>query len=168
MTPEVVLIEQPAIDFDRLLTIANQALGYSPARGTDAARRELSQSERFVSILAAIEDEAAGVGLSPRVLGFIQFGVVLVADTADLLDIVLAGGMPTIAAPTVRPGISLAFMAGTMSQWRDAVITGTETGGNVRAFYCKCLTLFERLGLADVWSEYKRTPQADLFLLERK
>jgi hypothetical protein len=167
VTPEVRLIAKPLVDFDGLLAIANQTLGFSPARGVDAARREFSESERFVSILDEIENESPVVGLSHE--PWLWFAVLIIADADDMLAIARVSGMRFICRETIKPGIMFALFGGTLNQWRDAVIAGTAQGGNVRACYCKILAVFESLGLAETWAGYLKTPTSDrLFLLEHK
>lgn len=170
MTPEVVLIQQPAIDFATFLGLSHEALGYSPARACDASHRQLSDAERFLSCLAAVRDSKAPAGLSPSLLRHVSFSVLVAADERDLVDILqAAAGMPFVTTSTIRPRVQLAVVTGTLAQWRDAVVSGTAAEGAVRACYCKALLVFERAGLSHVWHDFhKRTTPDKLFLLEDK
>ena len=146
LIPDCVLVQQPAIDFGTFLGISREALeDYSPADASDGSARELSDAERWLSCLAAMHDTQAAVGLVPTLLTHVMFSVLIVVDDRDALDVFSIGaGMPFVVAETVNRGTLLAVMSGTLSQWRDAVKTGTairhET--NVRAFYCKVLVRF--------------------------
>jgi len=175
MIPEVALIEQPSIDFDKLLAIADQTLGYSPARALDSTHRQFSETERFLSLLDAISNEHAKAGLPPRLFGHASFSLMIVANGDDLLKILeCAAGTSIVLAETVVSGIYLSVVTGKLSEWRDAVVSGSRqsgsrSSGNVKACYCKIMAIFESLGLADVWKEFVKTPTNDrLFLLEDK
>ena len=171
MTPECVLIQRPDVDFGAFLSLSRDALGYSPADASDGTARELSDAERFLSCLAAMRDEKAPVRLAPALLNHVSFSVMIVADERDALDIFQAAGMPFVVVETVRRGILLAVMTGTLAQWRDAVMHGTSLDQeiNVRACYCKLMVLFEQAGLGHVWDRYTRKASPDrLFYLECK
>lgn len=168
MTPDAILIQQPAIDFGHFLSISNDALGYSPAAASDASPRQQSDAERFLSCLAAMQDEKAAAGMVPTLLNHVSFSALIVADERDLLGIIQAGGgIPFVHSETVRRGVLIAVMTGTLSQWRDAVKTGTNPANdqNIRACYSKLLTLFEQSGL-NVWQDFhhKTTPDRLLYL----
>lgn len=172
LIPDCILVQQPAIDFGTFLGISREALGYSPADASDGSARELSDAERWLSCLAAMHDTQAAVGLVPTLLTHVMFSVLIVVDDRDALGVFSIGaGMPFVVAETVNRGTLLAVMSGTLSQWRDAVKTGTairhET--NVRAFYCKVLVRFEEAGLGHVWQDFERKATPDrLFYLENK
>ncbi len=171
MTPECVLIQQPQVDFATFLSLSREALGYSPADACDGTPRELSDAERFLSCLAAMRDEKAGVGLAPALLNHVSFGVMIVADERDALGIFQAAGMSFVVVETVRRGILFAVMSGTLAQWRDAVTTGTalDQEVNVRACYCKLMVIFEQAGLGHIWDRFTRKPSSGaLFYLESK
>ena len=73
MNPSAILISAPAIDFRTFIGLSHKVLGRSPAAPSDACRRELSDAERFLSCLAALRDEHAPIGLSPRLLAHVSF-----------------------------------------------------------------------------------------------
>lgn len=171
MTPECFLIQQPAVDFATFLSLSREALGYSPADASDGTVRELSDAERFLSCLAAMRDKKAAVALAPALLNHVSFSAMIVADERDALDIFQAAGMPFVVVETVRRGILLAVMTGTLAQWRDAVMHGTvlDQEANVRACYCKLMGMFEQAGLGHVWDRFTRKTSPDrLFYLEYK
>ena len=170
MTPDAVLIQEPRIDFATFLGLSHKMLGYSPAAAADASRRELTDAERFLSCLAALKDPDAPVALSPKLLAHVFFSALIAADERDMLDILeAASGMPFVATETLARGVQVAVVTGTLSQWRDAVKSGTATKGSTRACYCKIMVLFERAGLAHVWNDFIKKPTPDrLFLLEDK
>jgi len=172
MPPSVVLIQQPKIDFDTLLTLTNKLLGYSPAAKIDQSRLEHSDAERFISCLAALRDPNAPAGITPNLLGHASYSALIAADERDVLDILEAvSGMHFVVAETVSRGVMLAVVTGTLAQWRDAVKTGTSQNGelNVRACWCHIMSLFTQAGLANLWKDCVTKPLKDnTFYLEDK
>lgn len=171
MTPDCILIQQPAVDFATFLGISRDALGYSPAAASDASARQQSDAERFLSCLAAMQDEKAPAGFLPSLMSHVSFSALIVADERDALDIFQAsGGMPFVVTETVRRGVLIAVMTGTLAQWRDAVKTGSHSSQeqNTRACYSKLLLLFEQARL-NVWPDFVRKTTPDrLLYLEHK
>lgn len=171
MTPECILIQQPVVDFGTFLGISRDALGYSPAAASDASAKQQSDAERFLSCLAAMRDEKAPAGLLPSLMTHVSFSVLIVTDERDALGIFEAGGgMPFVVTETVRRGILIAVMTGTLAQWRDAVRTGSDPSQeqSIRACYSKLLLLFEQAGL-NVWPDFARKMTPDrLLYLEHK
>lgn len=172
MLPHAALIQQPAIDFPSFLAACHEMLGYSPSRAADASRTRMSDSERFLSCLAAIRDQEAPTGVTPSLLAHVSFSVLIAAEERDLIDILsIAGSMPFVASETVARDVFAAVVTGTLGQWRDAVVSGTNLheDNNVRTCYCKVLLLFESVGLNRVWSDFTKKPGTDrLFYLEDK
>jgi hypothetical protein len=172
MTPSVVLIARPAIDFDTFLTISHRLLGYSVAAKVDQSRLEHSDTERFITCLAALNDPNAAVGLPPNLLNFAAFSILVVADERDLLDIVeAAGSIPVRLAETVQRGVMMAVLHGTLAQWRDAVKSGCDPAAehNVRACFCQIMGLFEKMNLGHLWKDSLVKPlQDNTFFLEDK
>lgn len=171
MKPSVAIITEPAVDFATLLGVAQQALGYSPCAKADQVRREMSDSERFISCLSALHDESAPAGLTPNLLSHVSFSVLVVADERDVIDIIQASsGMAIVTADTTHRGVMLAVMTGTLAQWRDAVKTGSHPASqfNVRSCFCDIMRLFDERGLS-VWKDQAIKPLHDsTFYLEHR
>lgn len=168
MPVDAVLIQQPAIDFATFLGLTHTALGYSPASASDATRRPMSDAERFISCLEALRDPKATAGLRLNLLTHVSFSVLIAADERDVVEILeCAAGMPFVGTETVRRDVRILVVTGTLAQWRDAVVTGSNAKGAAQACYCKIMGLFEAAGL-NVWSDCKKKQTADprLFLLE--
>jgi len=164
---DIILISQPAIDFGTLLSISADALGYSPAAKADACYRELADAERFLSYLAAIRQKDAEVGFEPNLLGHVHFSALLASTNKDLLSIfTCCAGMSVVTTETKIPGLQLSVLSGTLAQWRDAAVSGTNNGGAAQECFCKVLSQFEEAGIA-VWGNYTKTHTPNgLFLLE--
>ena len=169
MPVEAVLITTPAIDFNTLLGLTHEALGYSVASAADSSHRKMVDAEKFLSCLAGFIEEDGEI--TPNLLSHVSFSILVIADEHDLFDIVnRTSGMSCVRAETKIPNVNVAVLTGTLSQWRDAVASGTDqaTPPTVRTCYSKILLLFDRAGLTSVWSNFERNmaPDRSGFLLE--
>jgi hypothetical protein len=172
MMPDAVLIQVPSIDFRTFIGLSHKVLGRSPATSSDACRRELSDAERFLSCLAAMRDERAPVGLSPHLLKHVSFSAFIGADERDMLEILqLCAGMPFVVVETIVRDVQAAVVTGTLSQWRDAVVSGCAKGVPTPVRHCfnKLHGLFTASGL-NVWGDYtpRSSPDQTYLLLEDK
>ncbi len=172
MNPSAILISAPSIDFRTFIGLSHQALGRSLAASSDACRRELSDAERFLSCLAAMRDEKAPVGLSPHLLQHVSFSAFIAADERDMLAILqLCAGLPFVAVETIVRGVQAAVVTGTLSQWKDAVVSGCrkEVATPVRHCFNKLHGLFIAAGL-HVWQDFtpRGTSDQTFLLLEDK
>jgi len=172
MMPDAVLIQVPSIDFRTFIGLSHKVLGRSPAAPSDACRRQLSDAERFLSCLAAMRDERAPVGLSPHLLKHVSFSAFIGADERDMLDILqLCAGMSFVVVETIVRGVQAAVVTGTLSQWRDAVVSGCGKGVPTPVRHCfnKLHGLFTAAGL-NVWGDYspRSAPDQTFLLLEDK
>lgn len=168
MIPDALLIQQPSVDFTAFLGRASHALGFSPSSQADACRRQLHDSEKFLSCLSAMKDQEATVGLSPHLLAHVTFSLLITADERDMLDILeYCSGMPFVAADTCARGIQIAVVTGNLSQWRDATISGCQPQieTSVRMLFNNVVALFESVNL-NVWTDCERRPAGRTFLLE--
>lgn len=164
-----ILIQQPNVDFSAFLAHAHEMFGYSPASESDACHKQLSDSERFLSCLAAMKDRNAPVSLPPHLLAHVSFSVLVAANERDILDVLeYCSTMAFTTAETVARGIDAAVITGTLAQWRDAVIAGCrpQVEASVRDLFNKILSLFESQNLG-VWENCSRkTHQDNTLLLE--
>ena len=172
MVPTVCLVQKPSIDFDSLIGIGNEVLGYSPATAADQEPRRLSQTEKFLSCLASFNSQSAPVGLSPHLLGHSSFSVLVCAAERDLIDILeVASGMSFVTGDTIMRGAMVAVITGNLTQWRDAVVSGLDSQQDlvVRGCYALLLNIFDDEGLTPVWSAFdRRTSDQGLPLLTHK
>jgi hypothetical protein len=154
-----LLIQQPSIDFTKLLATSHEMFGYSLSANSDASLKRLSDSERFLSCLAAMKNNNAPVSLSPHLLTHVSFSVLVAANERDLVDILeYCSSMSFTVADTIIRGIQAAVVTGTLSQWKIAVLSGCHesTEPSVRFMFNKVLAIFEADNLG-VWSDCTRT-----------
>jgi len=172
MKPDAVFVNQPNIDFKTLLGLSFHALGRNVAEKSDARPLDVSDTERFLSALAAIRDPRSPAGLVPNLLTHASFSVFLVCDDRDMLDVLqCAAGMSFVVADTVVRDAQIAVVSGTLAQWRDAVRNGCTLTASpqVRACFNCIHSLFEGAGL-DVWTDFRvsAVPDATFYLEDRR
>jgi hypothetical protein len=158
-----ILIQQPAIDFAKFLSVSHEMLGYSPSAASDASHKQLNDTERFLSCLASMKDQNAPVTLPPHLLTHVSFSVLVATNERDMLDVLeCCSSMAFTAADTLARGVQAAVISGTLSQWKTAVLSGCEcsTEASVRFLFNKILAIFEAANLC-VWQDFKRTHRDD-------
>jgi hypothetical protein len=167
-----IFIVQPAVAFPALLQACSEVLDHPVTTGVDQTSKRLSDAERFLSILAAMQGAGAKVSLPPNLLTHVSFSVLTVAAEADIIDILeCCSGMPFMPAETKLRGALVAVLTGTMQQWRDAVVTGSlHAQPVIRQGFNQVHDLFVRVGLSSIWNDYEQRPQDDgtYLLLEYK
>jgi len=165
-------IARPAVDFDVLLQACDEVLDHKVTHGVDNTAKNLSNAERFLSILAATQDVEAPASLPPALLAHVSFSVLTVVDEIDILDILEScSGMSFTRAETKIRQVLLVILSGTIQQWRDAIVTGTNHSQlTIRAGFNQMHDLFVQEGLSAVWNDYEQKSQADgtYLLLEYK
>jgi hypothetical protein len=166
MQADAVLITTPRVDFDRLVGIAHQALGFSIAAASDANPKKQTEIEKYLSCLASLKDPKATV--TPNLFAHVAFSVLVACDERDILDVMeCASGIAFVSTDTVARGIVLAVASGTLSQWRDAVVTGCQREATVRFLFNRIMHQFEAVGL-NAWSDYLKKQTGQTFYLEHK
>ena len=170
MQPDAVLIQVPSVDFRTFIGLSHKVMGRSPAAAADASRRELCDAEKFLSCLASLRDAKAGVGLPPHLLSHVSFSAFIGADERDMLEILqLCSGLPFVVVETVVRGVQAAVVTGTLSQWRDAIVSGCSRSieSSVRHCFNKLYGLFTAAGL-NVWGDFqtRQAPDQTFLLLE--
>ena len=159
MVPQSTLINAPSVDFGTLINAADQVLGRSVCAGVDSTAKKLSDAERFLSLLAALKDIHSPVGLPPNLLTHVSFSVLTIASELDMLDILEAcSGMPFTQTETTMRGTVLAVISGTLQQWRDAVVSGSQEHQqpNVRLGFNQIQNVFVGAGLGSCWNNFEQ------------
>ena len=167
MNPEILLITTPSVNFRDFLGVCIHVLGYSPSQSAEASPRELSESAKFLSCLAAMRIRKPRQVSQPVFSDTFLFSVFVVADERDLLEFLsYCTGMLFVPAETTVRGVMATVVTGTLEQWRVAVAAGSvpEARPPVRAGFNKLYALFRREGL-NVWGDYRTREAADHTLL---
>lgn len=167
---DAALIVTPNVDFQTLVGVAHKALGYSPAAVADSSHIQLSETERYLSCLAALHDKNAPTGLAGHLLQHAFASVMFAFDERDAIPILELGAMPFVLSESVRRGTLFGVMSGTLAQWRDAILAGIRpvVSTETRQFYGRVMKLFEGNGL-NLWKGYTvKTHTDNTLLLEDK
>lgn len=170
MTPQSVLVTQPSVSLQNLVGACAQVLNHSVSDAVDCSYRSLTDAEKFVSILDAMRNPDAPVGLPEDLLRHIQFSVLTLADSLDIGKMTEICSMPFVTAETKHRDLTVAVMSGTLDDWRVAVIAGTKKSVpmEIRAGFNNIHGLFVAAGLGAIWTGYNSKPMPDeTFLLEK-
>jgi len=158
MPSHAVLIQRPSIDFTQFLGSSHEMFGKTLSAKVDASHRKLSDTERFLSCLATIQDDDAPVSLPPHLLTHVSFSVLVAISEREMLDVLsCCAGMPFVVEDTVARGIQAAVITGSLADWRVAVLSGCrlEAQLSVRELFNRILSIFEAACL-DVWADCRR------------
>lgn len=163
MIPTSTFIVQPGIAFGILLKACDEVLDHKVTQGIDNTEKKLSDTERFLSILAAMRDVEAKAGLTPNLLTHVSFSVLTISSEADMMDILEAcSTMGFTYAETKMRGCLVAVITGTIQQWRDAIVTGTQhSQATIRGGFNQMHDLFVQVGLYQIWSDFEQKAQDD-------
>lgn len=158
-----ILIQQPSIDFSKLLITTGEMFGYSLSAQADASGKQLSDSERFLSCLAAMKNQNAPASLPPHLLSHVSFSVLIATGERDLMDVLeCCSSMNFTTADTIVRGIQAAVITGTLAQWKTAILSGCNehTESSVRYLFNQILNLFEVANLG-VWGDCTKRESRD-------
>ena len=163
MIPHSVLITQPSVNFDQLIGTCSEALDHNVSAGVDNSIKQLSDAEKYISILLAMKGVSSQVHLAPSLLSHISFSVLTAAEDVDMMDMLEScSGMAFVVTETSRRGMLLAVVTGNMQQWRDSIVTGTQhTQPTIRAGFDCIHNLFVQAGLGSVWNSYQQKQNDD-------
>jgi hypothetical protein len=161
MKADARLISSPTFDFNTFLGLASNMLGYSLSQSSDASHKKLSDTEKFLSCLAALRDPNAPAGLPSGLLSHASFSALVAAEEEDMLDILqCCSGMSFIQVETETCHVRLAVITGTLAQWKEAIKMGNApvVVPSARACFNKLYSLFELASL-NIWTDSQ--PQSD-------
>jgi hypothetical protein len=168
MIPHSALITQPSLAVEQLVLACSQLFDHKVADGIDSSPRNLTDAEKFLSILAAMREPGAPASLPPDLLKHVTFSVLTVAEERDMVDILdICSGMCTTLAATRGRGIIAVVLTGRLNEWRDAVTTGCSKyiQFEVRSGFNQIHSLFVGAGLGAIWKGYRQTNDGTLFHL---
>lgn len=172
MKPETIIIHRPDIDFTTFLGVALKVLGRSLSAAADSSHKQMSVATRYLSCLSAMHSSEVVNELNPKLLPHVSVSIFIVADEADIFDILeCSAGIPFVTAETTLRGVLAAVLTGNLAQWKAAVMAGAcpETEPIVRYAFNQIHGLFcgENINL---WTDCRQKPSTDgvTYLLEDK
>lgn len=144
----VALVMMSKLDTDTLLPLMRQALGRNIAAGPDAAG--VDPPLHHLMCLASIKETTKSASAVLPYLNMFHAGFIVAADERDFAEVLEVAGLPAILVDSQQRGIKVAFIAGTLAEWRDAIIRGSvpTTSKDVRAIYNQVYLAFSKLGLS--------------------
>jgi hypothetical protein len=158
----VALIQFSALDLGKFLPIGREALDRSLSAAADASGK--SPPLHHIMCMAAMKDSSLRIkaeACAPY-LSMFHAGFAIGADERDCAEILEAAGMPSIMVESVQRGLNIVVLAGTLTQWRAAILRGSqaETRAAVRHVFNQVYSKFKTLGLAPMF-DLKSTPNSD-------
>lgn len=169
MSSGVALVMMSKLDTDTLLPLMRQALGRNIAAGPDAAGVE--PPLHHLLCLASIKEVAKSASAAKPYLNLFHAGFIIAADERDFAEVLEVAGLPSILVDSQQRGIKVAFIAGTVARWREAIIRGSvaATSKDVRVIYNQVYSCLSKLGLSPALDLYVSAERPDkTFLIEHK
>jgi hypothetical protein len=167
----VALVQISTLDLSKLLPLGRQALGRSLSEPADSVNS--NPPLHHMLCIAALKEPRLrpSPGACVPYLNLFHAGFLIAADERDFAEILEIAGMPCVLTETETRGISTAFVAGTLAQWKTAIIRGCVKTATreARHTYNLIYNEFNKLGLAPIF-ETRKTPMTGdtTFLLEYK
>jgi len=170
MHAEALILLVPSMNTASFLTLANEMLGYSPARTADAAG--VRDQTHLLACLSAFRNQSTvpSVKAARDIYDLVSYASLFVADERDMPTILeTLGGMPFALTNTKVRGIQTAIASGTLRDWKIAILRGcrADQPDYVRQVFDKIYMQFCDLGLSDAFAIKTRKMLSDkTFTLE--
>ena len=170
MKANALLLLTPSMNIPAFLTLANDMLGYSPARAADA--NGLKGQQYMLACLSAFRDKnkPANVKSATDVYNLLQYGCLFAAEDLDIAILLeVLDGMPFALTDTKVRGIQAAIATGSLRQWKTAILRGCRVSQPefVRQVFDNLYVQFCSAGLSEVFSIKHRKELPDqTFTLE--
>lgn len=171
--PEVVLVHRPTVDVNVVATLTQHFLGRSPSACIDASPRDFTDDAKAVIRLVSCEtdqrDAVKALRNSQAVQPHFSYTFLVRTSPGGFDEIVLLNTGLALTLVGHNFDNPLFFMSGHLGQWREAVVAGCTpaTSTEVRTVFDKINLWFEKLGLAEIWSRFRRASASDgTFYLE--
>lgn len=167
----VVLVQFSSLDLKKLLPIGRQALDRSLSEKADNANMHPPLHHMLcVSSLKTKDIKANALTCKPY-LNLFHAGFLIGTYDRHLAEILEIAGMPSVVTDSVERGVALVFIAGTLSNWREAILRGCqkEVNSNVRHTYNLVFRELKNIGLGPAFDFNQVENKRDqTFLLENK
>lgn len=167
----VALVQFSEVNLRKFLPLCRETLDRSVADAADTAGYEPPLNHMLC--IAAMKDpgaKASAEAVKPY-MNMFHAGFIIAVNELYCAEILELAGMPSIMVPHIERGVSVMFIAGNLSQWRDAILKGCqkEVSREVRHTFNLVYTEFKNVGLAGAFSFKSREHTRDqTFLLEYK
>jgi hypothetical protein len=165
----VALVQFSSLNLKKLIPLGRQALDRNLAAGADGCGYEPPLQHMLCIAAIKSEDTRCGPHSVKPYLNLFHAGFIIGADERDCADILSIAGIPSIMVECIERGINMLFVAGTLAQWRDAMIRGStkEVSKETRHTFNLIYTEFKNVGISGVFNLTTREyPRDQTFLLE--
>ena len=170
MDDQVIPITVCNVAWQQYLSSISDWLGQPPSRGVDACASPLTDLAKYTASLAEFE---AGCELDPKRtlrergpwLRHTFFSFLILTSNDTILKVAETTDLDVLSTK-VEEGRG-AVVSGTLEAWREMVILGCRESSTRRMRFL-CTTIkqtFDRIGLSDIWFEYRTSRHADSTLL---
>lgn len=150
MTSAVALASFTHLDKNNVLTLMRTALGRSVSGPADKLGcNPPLQHMLYIAAMKEPDLKPQAASIKPY-LNLFHAGFIVAADEFDFAEILEIAGLPVVMSDTVNRGIKLAYIVGSVAQWRDALLRGgvSTTGSEARKVYNMIYTEFNKIGIA--------------------
>jgi len=164
----VALVQFSELNLEKFLTLGRQGLDRSLSTVADSGG--VDPPLHHMLCVASMKADVRPTAEACRpYLNLFHAGFLVVADERDFAEVFEISGMPSLMVPTVERGLSMAFISGTLSQWKDAVLRGCqkEVSRDVRDLYNNVYSEFKKLRLAGIFESQQRELRDQTFYLEQ-
>lgn len=159
------------LNTNMLLPLMRQALGRSISAAADKANFEPPLHHMFcVATMKEPDVKLTAAAVKPY-LNLFHAGFIIAADERDFAEILEVASMPALLVDTLQRGTKCAYVAGTVAQWRDALLRGgvSTVSSETRHIYNDIYREFSRLGLSAAMELAAVNERPDrTFLIEHK
>jgi len=165
----VKLIQFTTLYTGEFLNATKQALGRGLLDAPDRAGLQSPLSDMLA--VAALKGDVSPTASECR--GFLHLyhaGFLVMAPEFDLIGILEAASMPNITSPTVKRGLAIAVVTGTLEQWKSAIIRGASRSSEleIRQTYNNVYLEFTRIGVSQAFDLKSVDTQDSTVYLEQK
>jgi hypothetical protein len=167
----VALVQFSEVDLRKLLLLCRQSLDRGVADSADAAGCEPPLHHMLCIAAMKTPDVKANAEAVRPYMNLFHAGFIIAADERYCAEILELASMPSIMIPSIERDVSVMFISGTLSQWREAILKGCqkEVSRESRHTFNMIYTEFKNVGLAGAFSFKSKDHTRDqTFLLEYK
>lgn len=167
----VMLASFSRVEMEDLLPVARQAFGRSISAPGDKAG--FDPPLHHMLCIAAIKSPNVKPNASAVApyLDLFHAGFFIAASEYDFAEIIEIAAMPSVSSDTVNRGVRAAYIAGTLTQWRQAILRGcvADTGQEARHVFNGVYKALCKLGLSPALQLQPGQEREDkTFLIEHK
>lgn len=168
MQTKPVILARTNYDLITLFKSAKQALGYNINRTIDAKAIQ-KDVQKFYYAMSEFNNENYEYlpAMEGRVLELYTYVIGLVVDDDVYRELLHYREIQLLGPSTIKRGYVYCVASGTIKQWRDLVIDGSnkESSYGLREALTSIYALFATEGLANIWSNYSKFNHENTMIL---